>query len=234
VDAENKRISLGIKQLSDDPWPTISERFGAGVEPEGKVARLQDRGVVVDLGDDIEGFVPVSSSGVDDAERLEEHYATGDALALRVLESDAANRRIVLEVTEIPERKSQEEIETARIAAAEAAAAAAAAASAAEAESDDDDFRLRPGRKGEAADSAEGTPAPAAERAAEVQAQAAAEAADSGTEEASAEAEGEAEEAVAEAEEAPAAETGEAPEAEADDAPAADADDAEEAQKEEE
>ena len=248
VDAENKRISLGIKQLSDDPWPTISERFGAGVEPEGTVARLQDRGVVVDLGDDIEGFIPVSSSGVDDAERLEEHYATGDALALRVLESDAANRRIVLEVTEVPERKTQEEIENARIVAAEAAAAAAAAASAAEAESDDDDFRLRPGRKGDATDSGEGTPAPAAERAAEVQAQAAAEAADSGTDEESAE--GEAEEPVAEAEDvpeaeaedapeaeaedAPEAEAEDAPEAEADDAPAADADDAEEAQKEEE
>jgi len=181
VDAENKRISLGVKQLSDDPWPTISERFGTGVEPEGTVARLQDRGVVVDLGDDIEGFIPVSSSGVDDEERLEEHYASGDSLSLRVIESDAANRRIVLEVTEVPPRKTQEEIEAARIAAAEAAAAAAAAATAAEAESDDDDFRLRPGRKGETSEMAEGAPASAAERAAEVQAQAAAEAASSVT-----------------------------------------------------
>jgi small subunit ribosomal protein S1 len=220
VDAENKRISLGIKQLTDDPWPTISERFGPGVEPEGTVARLQDRGVVVDLGDDIEGFIPVSSSGVDDAERLEEHYASGDALSLRVIESDAANRRIVLEVTEVPPRKTQEEIEAARIAAAEAAAAAAAAATAAEAESDDDDFRLRPGRKGDAAEAGEGALAPAAERAAEVQAQAAAEAAGAATSEDEA-APAEAEEPAAEAEEAPATE-------------ASDEDDAEEAKEEEE
>jgi small subunit ribosomal protein S1 len=138
VDAENKRISLGIKQLLDDPWPVISERFAPGVEPEGTVVRLQDKGVVVDLGDDIEGFVPISHTGVDDADRLEEYYGHGDAVALRVIESDAANRRIVLEVTEIPERKSQEEIDAARIAAAEAAAAAAASAAAAEA--DDDDY----------------------------------------------------------------------------------------------
>ncbi|MGB1657942.1 MAG: S1 RNA-binding domain-containing protein, partial [Longimicrobiales bacterium] len=242
VDAENKRISLGIKQLSDDPWPTISERFGPGVEPEGAVSRLQDRGVVVDLGDDIEGFIPVSSSGVDDAERLEEHYASGDALSLRVLESDAANRRIVLEVTEVPPRKTQEEIEAARIAAAEAAAAAAAAATAAEAESDDDDFRLRPGRKGEAAEAGEGAPAPAAERAAEVQAQAAAEAAEGVTSEGDEVGEAEAEEPSAEAE-APAAEAEEAVAeaeeavAEAEEAPAAEAsveDDAEEAKEEEE
>jgi small subunit ribosomal protein S1 len=105
VDAENKRISLGLKQLQDDPWPGISERFAPGVECSGKVARVQDKGVVVDLGDDIEGFVPASHSGVDDAARLPEYYEAGDALDLRVIESDAANRRIVLEVLTKPERK---------------------------------------------------------------------------------------------------------------------------------
>jgi small subunit ribosomal protein S1 len=137
VDAENKRISLGMKQLLDDPWPGISERLAPGVEPDGKVVRVQDKGVVVDLGDEIEGFVPVSHSGVEDAEKLEEYYGPGDALSLRILESDAANRRIVLEVTEKPERKSQAEIEAARAAAAAAAAAAEAAAKA-----DDDDEEL--------------------------------------------------------------------------------------------
>ena len=38
--------------LSDDPWPSISERLAPGVEPEGKVARVQDKGVVMDLGDE--------------------------------------------------------------------------------------------------------------------------------------------------------------------------------------
>jgi len=120
VDAENKRISLGMKQLTDDPWPSISERFAPGVEHEGTVARLQDKGLVVDLGDAIEGFVPVSHTGVEDPDRLAEFYGEGDPTSLRVLESDAANRRIVLEVTEVPERKSQEEIDAARIRAAEA------------------------------------------------------------------------------------------------------------------
>ncbi len=114
VDAENKRISLGIKQLQDDPWPGISERYAPGVECEGKVARLQDKGMVVDLGDEIEGFVPASHSGVEDASRMDEYYMPGDPVSLRVMESDAANRRIVLEVTSKPERKSPEEIEAAR------------------------------------------------------------------------------------------------------------------------
>ncbi|MEX2472618.1 MAG: S1 RNA-binding domain-containing protein, partial [Gemmatimonadota bacterium] len=121
VDAENKRISLGMKQLSDDPWPHISERLGPGVEQDGKVARVQDKGVVMDLGDDIEGFVPASHTGIEDADRLDEYYGEGDTVSLRVMESDAANRRIVLEVTEVPERKSQDEIDAAKIRAAEAA-----------------------------------------------------------------------------------------------------------------
>jgi small subunit ribosomal protein S1 len=137
VDAENKRISLGMKQLQDDPWPSISERFAPGVEPDGKVVRVQDKGVVVDLGDDIEGFVPLSHSGVEEAERLEEYYGPGDAVSLRILESDAGNRRIVLEVTEKPNRKSQAEIEAARAA---AAAAKAAAEAAAKADEDEDEI----------------------------------------------------------------------------------------------
>ena len=104
VDAEAKRISLGIKQLQDDPWPGISERFSAGVEPEGTVARVQEKGVVVDLGDDIEGFSPTSHTGVDEGAVLGEYFRRGEALKLKVIESDAGNRRIVLEITEVPEQ----------------------------------------------------------------------------------------------------------------------------------
>ena len=105
IDAENKRISLGIKQLDDDPWPVIAQRFAPGVECEGNVTRVQDKGVVVDLGDEIEGFVPASHAAVENMDRLEEFFHEGDPVDLKVLESDASNRRIVLEVTTAPERK---------------------------------------------------------------------------------------------------------------------------------
>jgi small subunit ribosomal protein S1 len=105
VDAENKRISLGLKQLLDDPWPGISERFAPGVETDGKVTRVQDKGIVVDLGDQIEGFVPGSHSGVDNPDHLEMYYEAGDPVDLKVIESDASNRRIVLEITSKPTKK---------------------------------------------------------------------------------------------------------------------------------
>jgi small subunit ribosomal protein S1 len=107
VDAENKRISLGIKQLQDDPWPGISERFTPDTEWTGNVVRVQENGVVMDLGDDIEGFVPTSHSTIETAEVLDEYFHVGDEAPLKVIESDAANRRILLEVLEEPEHKGK-------------------------------------------------------------------------------------------------------------------------------
>jgi len=111
VDAENKRISLGLKQLQEDPWPEIAVRFSEGVEADGTVARVQDKGLVVDLGDDIEGFVPASHSGVKEGIALDQAFEPGDPVFLKVLESDAANRRIVLEITGRPEEEDSGEEE---------------------------------------------------------------------------------------------------------------------------
>ncbi len=231
VDAENKRISLGVKQLTDDPWPQISERLAPGVELDGHVVRVQEKGVLVDLGDDVEGFVPVSQSGVDDPEKLEEYYGPSDEVSLRVIESDTANRRIVLEVTDTPDRKPQEEIEAAR-AAAEAEVAAKAEA---EGGPDDEDGRSvhRPtAPPSDDADDGADTEAPASPPPAAADAEAEAVAAGGAEESPESEAEeapeAEAEEAPeAEAEEAPGAEAEEAPEAEAEEAPEAEAEEAE-------
>ena len=99
VDSENKRISLGMKQLQDDPWPALVNEFVVGRELEGRIVRVQDSGVVMDLGDDVEGFAPGSHSKVSDADKLENHFRPGETVSLRIIESDAANRRIVLEVS---------------------------------------------------------------------------------------------------------------------------------------
>src|SRR3982074_1611472 len=60
IDSENKRISLGLKQAEEDPWLRIGENYPVGTELTGTVVRLMDKGVVVDIGNDIEGFVPGS------------------------------------------------------------------------------------------------------------------------------------------------------------------------------
>jgi small subunit ribosomal protein S1 len=106
VDAENKRISLGLKQATEDPWLRIGETYPVGTELRGKVVRLMDKGVVVDIGNDIEGFVPVSQLNFGNPVNSPADivYETMN-LDLRVLEVDPIHRRIVLAVTAIPEEQ---------------------------------------------------------------------------------------------------------------------------------
>src|SRR5919201_39138 len=104
IDSENKRISLGLKQAEEDPWLRIGETYPVGTEVSGRVVRLMDKGVVVDIGNDIEGFVPISqlTQGKPVASPADVVYE-GMNLEMRVLEVDPIHRRIVLAVTNIPE-----------------------------------------------------------------------------------------------------------------------------------
>jgi len=105
IDSDNKRISLGLKQAEEDPWLKIGETYPVGTELKGHVVRLMEKGVVVDVGNDIEGFVPISQLNLtgkaiqSPAEIAWEQMA----LDLRVLEVDPIHRRIVLSVTNVPE-----------------------------------------------------------------------------------------------------------------------------------
>src|SRR5689334_1797488 len=103
IDAENKRISLGLKQAEEDPWLRIGETYPIGMELRGRAVRLMDKGVVVDLGNDIEGFVPMSQLGVANIENPGDAVKEGQALDLKVLEVDPIHHRIVLAVIGFPD-----------------------------------------------------------------------------------------------------------------------------------
>src|SRR6187401_412872 len=103
IDSDNKRISLGLKQATEDPWLRIGETYPVGTELRGKVVRLMDKGVVVDVGNDIEGFVPLSHIPSDKPidSPADVCYETM-ILDLRIVEVDPIHRRIVLTVVDIP------------------------------------------------------------------------------------------------------------------------------------
>jgi small subunit ribosomal protein S1 len=104
IDVDQKRISLGLKQTEDDPWYNLAQTYAPGIETEGFAVRLLDKGVVVDLGEDVEGFVPVSQ--IIEGQEIQspnDVLVEGHKLKLKVMESDPINRRIVLQVTEILE-----------------------------------------------------------------------------------------------------------------------------------
>src|SRR5881397_2559069 len=112
VDAENKRISLGLKQAQEDPWLKIGETYPVGTELRGRVLRLMDKGVVVDLGHDIEGFVPMSQLGIPDLQNPADAVKEGQAAELKVLEVDPIHHRIVLAATCWPKDNGQEPAKT--------------------------------------------------------------------------------------------------------------------------
>jgi small subunit ribosomal protein S1 len=111
VDADNRKISLGHKQVFDDPWPNYHEQFRVGNEKEGPIVRMLDRGVVVELDGEVEGFIPVNQLGKPDLEKPEDAFKIGEVLKMRVIEFDPSNRRIVLSVDAYYRDKDQAELD---------------------------------------------------------------------------------------------------------------------------
>ncbi|HUU27615.1 MAG TPA: 30S ribosomal protein S1 [archaeon] len=106
MDIENKRISLGMKQLYENPWDRLKENYPVGTEVDCAIVRLLEKGVVVDLGNDVEGFVPISQLGIKGTvNNPAEVLKIGDVLDLRVIEVDPENHRIVLAVRDMVEVK---------------------------------------------------------------------------------------------------------------------------------
>ena len=115
VDQERRRIALGLKQLADDPWETtIPEKYSPGSSVKGKVTKITNFGVFVELEDELEGLLHVSELSDQKIEHPESMVNVGDDIEVRILRVDTADRKIGLSC------RSDEEIREA--AAAEAAA----------------------------------------------------------------------------------------------------------------
>jgi small subunit ribosomal protein S1 len=110
VNRESRRISLGVKQTMDDPWNDLAQEFIVGTVLEGTVERLLDRGIVVELRQGVEGFVPVSHLLPDDIKKPAEYFSVGDHIPLKVIKMDPDNRRIVLSVRAYMEDATAEDL----------------------------------------------------------------------------------------------------------------------------
>ena len=108
IDQENRRVSLGYKQAQDNPWPELAGKYAKNVETKGLITRIYDRGVVVNLPGDVEGFVPLAHLGKPGLKKPSEAFKLKDELPLRVVEFDAKERKIILSVREYFEGKEKE------------------------------------------------------------------------------------------------------------------------------
>ncbi len=97
IDRENRRISLGLKQLQPEPWETAADRYKAGGRVTGRVTRLMDFGAFVELEPGIEGLIHVSEmSWVKKVRRPSDILGAGDSVDTVILSVNPGERRISL------------------------------------------------------------------------------------------------------------------------------------------
>jgi len=101
VDRENKRISLGLKQIQPDPWETVAQRYPMGSRVTGKVVRLTDFGAFVELEPGVDGLLHISQMSSRPISSPAEIVNVGDELTLLVIRVDPHERRIGLSLKEL-------------------------------------------------------------------------------------------------------------------------------------
>jgi len=107
IEKESERFSLGIKQLQDDPWKTVAERYQVGKEITGTVTNLTDFGVFVELEEGIEGLVHVSEISKEKIKTPVGMYNIGEVITARVMNINSDERRIGLSIKRMEMEEDQ-------------------------------------------------------------------------------------------------------------------------------
>lgn len=96
VDKEKRRISLSLKAMGEDPWGSVQGRFPLGKQLEASIVRLLDRGVVVELEEGVEGFIPLSKLTDEQLNVPADLFHVGQVVKGRIIEYDLENRKITI------------------------------------------------------------------------------------------------------------------------------------------
>ena len=108
VSRESRRISLGIKQIEDDPWPGLSKAFQSGKKVEGEIVRVLDKGIILGLEHDLEGIIPFSRQIKRNKKSISSKYKIGDKMSAVVMEIKSDDKKVILFVEELSGEKSSE------------------------------------------------------------------------------------------------------------------------------
>ncbi len=101
IDADKERFSLGIKQMTPDPWGDIDRRYGRGSTHEGKVSKILDFGAIVELDEFIEGFLHISEIAEDKVENIHSVLAEGQTVKVKVISIIKEERKLGLSVKRV-------------------------------------------------------------------------------------------------------------------------------------
>lgn len=97
IDKEKERLSLGYKQLKSDPWDDeIPSRYAVGDVAVGKISKVADFGIFVELDGGVEGLIHISETGLDAQAKLEEKFKLQDEVTAKIIKVDREERKIAL------------------------------------------------------------------------------------------------------------------------------------------
>src|SRR3989449_803222 len=101
IDKDKERLSLGYKQLTRDPWEEeIPQRYKVGTTAPGKVTKITDFGVFVELEGGVEGLIHISETGLEPQARLEDKFKINDTVSAKIIKTDREERKIALSLRE--------------------------------------------------------------------------------------------------------------------------------------
>jgi len=102
IDKEKERLSLGYKQLKNDPWDDeIPNRYAVGDVAVGKVSKVADFGIFVELDGGVEGLIHISEAGFDPQAKLEEKFKLQDEVTAKIIKVDREERKIALSLRDL-------------------------------------------------------------------------------------------------------------------------------------
>ena len=109
VDKENKKVSLGLKQLQPDPWVEVSNNYGLGTVVEGQITRIVPFGAFIKLEDRLEGLIHISEVSKDRIEKVDDVLKVGDKITAKVIKLIPDEQKIGLSIKALSEEPISEE-----------------------------------------------------------------------------------------------------------------------------
>lgn len=110
VDVEQRKISLGHKQVHDNPWDSFEKLYSVGTVTTGKVVRIIEKGLIAELPEKVDGFVPATLLAPIKIKNLANNFPIDDEIPVKIIEFDKENKKIVLSALAALKEKSEEEI----------------------------------------------------------------------------------------------------------------------------
>jgi small subunit ribosomal protein S1 len=111
IDVNNERISLGVKQLAEDPWSSVPATYPGGTRIKGKVSSVTDFGVFVEIEEGVEGLIHVSQLSNERVDRPQALFQIGDEVEAEVTQVDAREKRISLSIRALRKSEERDEVD---------------------------------------------------------------------------------------------------------------------------